>query len=131
MNEKVYILNAYGKDHKIILGKTSYRNNNTIAVLMIEVFDDGHEEDWATLTVNLECNLGLANADDSQFIDTNNLGKDIIKWLEDNKIATFTGLSWPSGFCVYPLVFFNKDALASMRKFQYGTLSFNSHLVLC
>ena len=113
--EKIYELNAYGKEHKIILGKTSYCNNNTICVLMFEVFKDGHEEPWGDLTVNLECNLGLANADDCQFIDTNNLGKDIIKWLEDNKIATFTGLAWPSGFCVYPLVFFNNEALASMR----------------
>ena len=115
--EKIYNLKAYGKDHKIILGKTSYRDNKTLAVLMIEVFKDGHEEDWATLTVNLPVNLGIPNITDTQFIDTNNLGNEIIKWLKDNNIANTTGIELPSGYCMYPCVVFTKEALASMRKY--------------
>lgn len=117
MKEKVYELNMYGETFHIILGKTSYRNNNTIAVMMIDVQPDGTEEDFGVLTVNLETGgLTMANKEDTQFIDTNNLTQDIVKWLVDNNIAVETGLYWPSGFCVYPLFMFTKEALASMRR---------------
>lgn len=116
MNEKVYDLNLYGVNHKIILGKASYRNNDTLAVVMIEVCKDGTEKDFGVLTVNLECNLGLANKTDTQFIDTNNLSNKIMPWLEMNNIAKPTGLMWPSGYCMYPSFVFTKEALASMRR---------------
>lgn len=117
MNEKIYDLNLFGNEtFKIILGKSSYRNNGTLAVTMIQVCDDGTEEDFGVLTVNLECNLGLANKTDMQFIDTNNLTNKIMSWLEKNNIAKPTGLMWPSGYCMYPSVVFTKDALAGMRR---------------
>lgn len=117
MNEKIYDLNLFGDEtFKIILGKTSYRNNGTLAVTMIDVLPDGTEEDFGVLTVNLECNLGLANKTDTQFIDTNNLTDKIIKWLVDNNIAKPTGLMWPSGYFMYPSVVFTKEALVGMRR---------------
>lgn len=114
--EKIYNYFAYGENHKIVLCVNSYRNNGTLAVLMSEVFDDGHEEPWSVLTVNLAMSDSMANKTDTQFVDTNNLGDEIIKWLEDNHIAVSTGLYAPSGWCVYPLVIFTKEALANMRR---------------
>lgn len=115
--EKVYKLHMFDETFNIVLCRTSYRNNNTLAVLMVDVQDDGTEEDFGVLTVNLDTGgLTLANKEDTQFIDTNNLTKDIVKWLVDNNIATETGLYWPSGYCVYPLFMFTKESLKSMRR---------------
>ena len=47
--------------------------------------------------------------EDCGFIDTNNLGNNIIQWLIDNNLAMQTGRFGKSGFCVYPEVKFNMD----------------------
>ena len=116
--EKIYSLNAYGEDHKIILGKTTYANNNTLAVLMIEVCDDGHEENFAVLTVNLAESGFMCDASSLAFIDINNLRYLNIKdWCVDNNICTFPGITTCSGFVKdYPLALFTDEAVAGMRK---------------
>jgi len=116
MNEKVYVFSAYGEDHNIILGKCNYTSNGSFAVLMIEVFDDGHEEDFGMLTVNIDDSDYYANKIDKQFIDTNNLTWLITEWLAKNNIATFTGHYGHSGFCDYPLFIFTDEAVSSMRR---------------
>ena len=117
MAEKVYKYDAYDEVHNIVLGKTSYRNNNTLAVLMIEVFDDGAEEDWATLTVNIDDSKVFANHESKAFVDINNLQRTIINWLAVNGIAYVTGVIGYSGYCKYPLVEFTKKALDGMRRY--------------
>lgn len=114
MKVKFYNLEMYGETYKVYLAKGNYPNNGTIAVEIIAVDSEGFEEPFASLTRNIPCDFGLAN-DTMQFIDTNNLGNDIIKWLAKNNITRPTGLAWPSGFCMYPLYEFTKEALAGMR----------------
>lgn len=113
--EKIYELEMFGEVHKIILAKTSYRSNNTLAILMIEVFDDGHEEDWSTLTVNIDDSNMWADKNRFAFIDVNNNGNEIIPWLRANNIAVVDGYIGFSGFCAYPLVCFTSSALKDMR----------------
>lgn len=113
--EKVFTFNAFGQDHNIVLRKTTYRNNKTLAVFMVEIQDDGFEEQYGVLTVNLDESDWLCSSGDCQFIDTNNFGWDILDWLEENGIANRTGTYGHSGFCDYPLVIFTEEALASMR----------------
>lgn len=116
--EKKYVLNFYGKNHQIVLRKSSYVSNGTLAVLMVEVMPDGTEEDFATLTVNLGT-IGKPKATDkSQFIDSNNLGNDIGKWLIKNGIAVPTPIFYRSGFCVYQLFEFKEQVLDSMKEYS-------------
>lgn len=114
MKEKVYELTFGGEKHQIVLGKTTYANNNSIAVVMFEKMKDGTEEECGILTVNLENQIVPAD-DESAYIDTNNLTADIVKWLVKNKIAVLTPFYGQSGYCTYPFVFFTEKALASMR----------------
>lgn len=114
MKVKFYNLEMYGKTYVVYLSKGKYLNNKTIAVEIIAIDSDGREEPFASLTRNIPCEYGLAN-DTMQFIDTNNLGDDIINWLVKNNIAKFTGLGWPSGYVVYPLYEFTEESLAGMR----------------
>lgn len=105
--------NCLGETINVKLGKTTYRNNDTLAVIMYEVLENGEEEEYDVLTVNISDSMLLAN-DTNAFIDTNNLGKEIIKWLVDNKIATTTPFMGFSGYCSYPLMSFTKQALDNM-----------------
>lgn len=82
---------------------------------MICVDSKGMEEPFATLTVNLEDSDVYATKEDRAFIDTNNLGSGVTKWLEENGIAKDTGILGFSGYCVYPMYKFTEEALASMR----------------
>ena len=113
MKVKFYELKMYDETYKVYLAKGKYANNKTIAVEIIAVDSEGFEEPFASLTRNIPCDYGLAN-DTMQFIDTNNLGNGIINWLVKNNIARFTGLGLPSGYCMYPLYEFKKEALEGM-----------------
>lgn len=116
---KTYPLNFYGKNYNICLAKGNYQNNGTMAVLMYATTPKGKiKEEFGTLTVNIQDSNFFANDTDSQFIDTNNLGKDIVKWLEKNKIAESTGIIGFSGFCSYPLFQFTKQALENMQAIE-------------
>ena len=105
--------NCWGDTLNIKLGKTSYLNNGTLAVVMLEVLDNGEEEEYDVLTVNINDSSLLASDTDA-FIDTNNMGQDIVQWLVENKIAKKTPFVGFSGYCSYPLMSFTKQALDSM-----------------
>ena len=115
MKEKVYSLSFYGETYNVVLRKGSYHSNKTLAVEIVEKHDDGTEEDFGTLTVNISASDVLANNTNKAFIDTNNLGEKILTWLVDNGIAKSDGYSAPSGYCYYPLVTFNDDVMKNMR----------------
>ena len=69
----------------------------------------GGEKGWepyATLTVNL-CDERNQNASYA-YVDTNNLPT-APDFLVENGLATFTGLTRPSGFCAYPLYAFTSE----------------------
>ena len=104
MNKLNY--HKWGKDHQITFEIHKYADNDNLAILMIS-WDEGYPEHWSTLTVNLDekCKPTCA------FIDTNNNGEDIVKWLVDNKLGHPTGKLGFSGFCVYPEFEFDMDEL--------------------
>ena len=115
MSEKTYTLNLYGRDHKIALRKSHYANNNTIAIFMVEINENGYEEPWSNLTVNISDSDILANESLYAFIDTNHNGEEITKWLVKNKIATNAGVLGFSGFCSYPLFRFEPKVISEMK----------------
>lgn len=102
-----------GDTHKVRLRKASYASNRTIAVHMESEGDASDGELWepyAMLTVNVPpASDGLAGTNKA-FVDTNNLGRELIGWLEDNGIAKATGTAVTSGYCAYPQVEFSDDA---------------------
>lgn len=113
---KIYELKtSYGHYH-IALRKSTYANNGTLYVEMVETTPKGKIKDYFdNLTVNLP--ISYAN-DKEQYIDTNNLGDKILSWLKDNGIAKPTGRYGYSGFCTYPLYKFTEEALAEMEQIQ-------------
>ena len=118
-NPKVYKLEFYGTNYNIVLGKANYVNNGTLAVLMFVSTPKGKiKEDFGDLTQNIDDSDIFANDKNSQFIDTNNLPSDIIKWLNDNGIAKDTGIRGFSGYCTYPLVEFTQEALNGMVELE-------------
>lgn len=103
---KKYMLNVYGKSYQVSLKKSTYLNNKNLYV-GLDVWEDDYPEPWSDLTVNLDeiCEPDCA------FIDTNNNGDAIIKWIIENGIGELTGRMGFSGFCVYPEVRFKKEIL--------------------
>lgn len=117
-NPKVYKLKFYGTNLNVVLGKGNYANNGTLAILVYECTPKGKIKDiFADLTRNIS-DSGLLASKTEQFVDTNNLGNEIIKWLEENHIAEDTGVVGYSGFCSYPLVEFTQEALDQMFELE-------------
>ena len=103
---KTLTLNAWGTAHQISFRLSNYAENNNLYVGLI-CYDDGYPEPWSDLTVN----LSVKCAENCAFIDTNNNGKSILEWLVLNELATPTGRTCQSGFCIYPEMKFDMDEL--------------------
>lgn len=118
-NVKVYDLEWYGEKYHIVLGKGNYVSNGTFAVLMYVSTPKGKiKEDFGDLTKNIGNSDIYANKTNTQFVDTNNLGESIIRWLVDNNIAKEKHVYGSSGFCTYPLVEFTQEAINGMLKLE-------------
>ena len=118
-NSKVYKLKFYDETFNIVLGKGNYANNGTLAILMYECTPKGKIKDvFADLTRNIDDSEIYANETNKQFVDTNNLPREIINWLVENGIAKETHIYGQSGFCVYPLVEFTQEALDQMFELE-------------
>ncbi|WP_326975321.1 DUF4313 domain-containing protein [Caproicibacter sp. BJN0012] len=105
---KLYDLKKYGSVHPLQLEVCTYPEGN-LAITMT-TWEDGAPEPWDTLTVNLD---GVRKRE-CAFIDTNNNGQEILKWIADHKLGVPTGLLGFSGYCVYPEYHFFPDALKEM-----------------
>lgn len=90
--------------HQLTLVATTYRNNNSLAVI---AYDENGDE-FDTITVNLPLSEATEN---TAYIDTNNCPW-ATKFLKANRIAKPTGEMGYSGFCSYPLYEFD------MKKFK-------------
>lgn len=86
------------------------KNRNIIAIQLF-LKEDNDIEAYATLTVNLGEYIGVKNC---AYIDTNNLGDDILEWLEEIKAGHRTSFTKHSGFCEYPLFEFDEKFLLSI-----------------
>lgn len=89
--------------HNLYLTTDNYANNGSLAVIAMEVMEDGTEEYFDAITVNLpygEVSEGCA------YIDTNNCPW-AEKMLKQHKFAKDTGYCAGSGFCTYPLYKFD------------------------
>lgn len=85
-----------------------YANNGRIAVELIS-FEDGEPEPFGSLTVNIDAPA----PDYCGYLDTNNLSN-AEKFVTENGLGEFTGLTGRSGYCEYPLYLFNADRLREL-----------------
>ena len=65
-------------------------------------------------------NLGKRVAKDCAFIDINNLGNDILSWIEKNGLGSPTGRNEQSGFVVYPEYRFDPERLKELDDNGYA-----------
>ena len=91
------------ESHDIYLIADKYSNNGSLAVIVMDITDEGYEEQFDVITVNLP--FGCAD-ETHAYIDTNNSSW-AEKMLKEMKIAKPTGDYGYSGYCKYPLYKFD------------------------
>ena len=98
-----------GEDMKAMLSTGKYSNNHRM-FLSVLTWDNEWEfwEPWCNITVNLPDKE--IPAENFAFVDTNNAPY-IAKWLVDNKFARYTEKVAFSGYCQYPLMEFDMEAV--------------------
>ena len=98
----------WGGVTRVRLVRGAYADGSLAVQMLCE--GDGYWEPYATLTVNL-CDARSQNASFA-YVDTNNMPT-AHEFLVENGLATFTGLTRPSGFCAYPLFAFTGEFFAA------------------
>jgi hypothetical protein len=100
--KKLYDLNSrYGGQYKVYVNVAYYGNHN----LAIQLITDKGET-FSNLTVNLE-----KLPPNCAYVDTNNLGPEIVDWITKNGLGVPTGAYQVSGFCRYPMFMFDLNKL--------------------
>lgn len=90
--------------HNLYLTTDSYESGGGLAVIVMEVDENGNEEMFDVITVNLP--FGWISNERQAYIDTNNCSW-AEKMLKKMKLAKPTGDYCGSGYCKYPLYEFN------------------------
>ena len=106
--EKIMKLSSrYGGEYEVSLEINTYLNNGCMYIGLIEQGE--YPEPYGDMTVNLDGKV----PDYCGYVDLNNM-PELEKFIEDNDLGEFTGLTRRSGFCEYPLYMFNVDKLREM-----------------
>lgn len=87
-----------------VIVKSKYANNGR-TYLGLYCKEEEYFEPWTDITVNL---FGPITDESCAFVDTNNC-PDIVRFLEENKLAEPTGRVRQSGWCMYPEYRFNYE----------------------
>ena len=93
---------------KVQLEINNYINNNGLYLGLIRKEDD-YFEPYGDISVN----LGVKAPDYCANVDLNNM-PELVKFIEENDLGEFTGLTQRSGFCEYPLYMFHVDKLREL-----------------
>lgn len=107
MKNELTFKSVYGVETKVMFYKGLYQNNNNLYVGAYFVDEDGYEEPFCNITVNLRDALSKNMA----YIDTNNADKHLLKAMVDADMMFSTGFHQSSGFCTYPIFFFPDEIL--------------------
>jgi len=99
------------KGYEVKFKKNRYADNDNLYV-GLDYFDDEFESyaPFGNITVNTDTKL----KDMYAAIDTNNMGNEILKFIEDLGLAVDTGAVVHSGFCTYPVYKFSEMKLAEL-----------------
>ena len=86
-----------------------------LAIVLVDVTDETSPEEFCVLTVSFGEFIGMKNC---AYIDSNNC--DFTDQLLEQGMATPTGFTKNSGFCVYPLWVFDEESLKAMGAENYA-----------
>lgn len=105
---KTYSYHPFEGSIDVQLGVHAYQQNGNLAVLLMakDPESDRFDDEYACATVNIEKLPPFFAA-----IDLNN-SPTMGSFLEGNGLARQTGQHLASGFCVYPVFEFSREALA-------------------
>ena len=98
----------WGTVENLELHINSYADNQSLFMELINM-DGEYPEPYGNITVN----LGGDIPDYCAFVDTNNM-PEMEQFIVENELGIFTELARPSGFCTYPLYWFNPDKLREL-----------------
>lgn len=100
------------KGYVVKFKKNKYAYSDNLYV-GLDYFDDdfGCYAPFGDISVNIE---GTKLKDMYAAIDTNNMGEDILKFIEDLGLAVNTGAELHSGFCTYPVYKFSEMKLNAL-----------------
>ncbi len=105
--ETLELKTQWGSTEQVQLEINNYLDNNGMYIGIMTSSD--YPEPYGDMTVNLDSKA----PDYCGYIDTNNM-PELAKFIEDNDIGEFTGLTKRSGFCEYPLYLFNPEKLRQL-----------------
>lgn len=108
MEQTLNLNTQWGSLEKVQLEISNYMNNNGLYIGLNAVGGE-YTESYGDITVNLD---GKA-PDYCGYVDINNM-PELEKFIEENELGEFTGLTKRSGFCEFPLYMFNPDKLREM-----------------
>ena len=86
---------------EIVLLRRQYMDGSLAVQMLYDA--DGYWDFWGDVTVNL-CDATNQNASFA-YVNANNMPA-VAEFLQENGLATYTGMTRPSGFCTYPLYAF-------------------------
>lgn len=98
----------WGSSEEVQLEINSYMNNKGLYIGLMNRGGDDFEP-YGDLTVN----LSQKAPDYCAYVDTNNM-PGVEKFIEENDLGEFTGLTQRRGFCEFPLYMFNVDKLREL-----------------
>lgn len=107
MEKTLNLRSQFGEEYVVSLEINTYLNNGCLYIGLVEQGE--YPEPYGDLTVNLS---GKA-PDYCGYVDLNNM-PELEKFIAENDLGEFTGLTQRSGFCEYPLYLFNVDKLREL-----------------
>lgn len=102
------LLTQWGSTEKVQLEINNYLNNNGLYLGLMGKVNDNYEPYG-----DVSFNLGVKAPDYCAYVDLNNM-PELVKFIEENDLGEFTGLTQRSGFCEYPLYMFHVDKLREL-----------------
>lgn len=105
MKNEFIIKDFFNEERKVKLQVAKYLNNGNTYIGLTKEDDSPYGD----VTVN----LGIDLPEYFGFIDTNN-NPNAESFILDNELGENTGMTMPSGFCVYPLYKFNQEKLENL-----------------
>jgi len=108
MEQTLELNTQWGSTEKVQLEISNYRNNNGLYIGLNAVGGEDTES-YGDITINLD---GKA-PDYCAYVDINNM-PELEKFIEENDLGEFMGLTKRSGFCEFPLYMFSPDKLREL-----------------
>lgn len=108
MGRTLEINPSWGGTEKVELEISTYQNNGGLYIGLNDVGGE-YQESYGDMTVNLDRKAPNYCA----YVDINNM-PELEKFIKENELGDFTGLTGRSGFCEYPLYLFDPGKLRAL-----------------